>query len=214
LVAGLAWILFSRVAAAGVLPTDPAAIAGAKGSLTINGQDFAAKNSFKALVEYAVYDIGDFSNSAALGFPADPSGGTEYIYAYQIQNTGVDEALLLLSVGLFTGGVEDNASIVGFLASPNLNPNNSTFTPASVAPKTHARWSFTSGTFTVGLTSDVLYFASPNPPQWKTSSISGMNATAGSGKLPSPVPEPAAWVLAAFGAACLLAVKCLRRRAR
>jgi hypothetical protein len=202
-----------QAARAGVLPTDPAALPFSQGSVVINGQDFSAKNTFKALVEYAVYDIGDFSTSAALGFPVDPSGGTQYIYAYQLQNTGVDEALSLFSVNLVTGAVANNASIVGFLAGPNLNPINSAFNPPTVGmPKTNVRWTFSTGAFSIGQTSDVLYFASPNPYQWRIASITGMNATAGSGLVPSPVPEPATCALAATGAMCLLAVRHWRRR--
>lgn len=208
------------IAVAGPLPTDPAAIAAVQGTATINGQNAGATNTFKALVDYAVYAPGTFSTSglAFLNFPADISGGTEYIYAYEVFNVGVDESLTLLSVGLFTGGVANASILISNLAGTpegGVAPINSSFNPAGNVAHTNARWTFSStgaNDLGIGDHSDILIFASPNPPQWKTSSITGTGATAGSALLPTPVPEPATYALAAIGAICLFAVRSLRRR--
>src|SRR5262245_48184350 len=79
-------VLTATTALAGPLFADPAALPGWTGSSGFVG----ANGGFKlnANVEFAVYAPGAFGTSAALGFPggADPSGGTQFVYAYEIFN--------------------------------------------------------------------------------------------------------------------------------
>ncbi|MGD9722311.1 MAG: PEP-CTERM sorting domain-containing protein [Pirellulales bacterium] len=217
--------LSSMAAVAGPLTTDPAAIPAAQGSQVFVGKNLVATHDIHAIVDYAVYAPGAFSTSAALGFPADFSGGTEYIYAYEVYNTGFDANdatnITSLTVGLFPGGVSDFAVLVGDLPfTPELGgvPVSGTFNPpAGGMPKSNVRWSFASTPTPVigfGLHSDILIFASPLPPQWKTSSVAGTFATAASALLPTPVPEPATVVLVATAAVSLLVGRRVRRKAR
>ena len=215
-IAALALLLFaSGVALAGPLPTDPAAIPAAQGSAVFSGANVGLTHTIHATVEYAVYAPGTFSGSTALGLPADISGGTQYIYAYEIFNDGTDANVTLLSVSLFAGAVADNATLITHLPGTpegGVVPNNSSFNPAAIAPKTGARWTFTSPNLATGSHSDILIFASPYQPQWKNSSIQGGFVTAASAILPSPIPEPGTFVLSAMAVACLVAARGLRRR--
>src|SRR5262245_23020689 len=71
--------LIAGSAAAGPLVGDPAAMLGWSGNKNFNNP-----GKIQADVNYAVYAPGQFSLSAALGNPFDPSGGTDYVYAYEI----------------------------------------------------------------------------------------------------------------------------------
>jgi hypothetical protein len=205
----------SSAAWAGPLPTDPAAIPAAQGFAVFSGANPSASHTIHAKVEYAVYAPGTFSGSAALGLPADISGGSQYIYAYEIFNDGNDANVSLLSVGLFAGAVANNATLISHIpGSPEAGtvPDVSSFNPATIAPKTNARWSFNSPKLAIGDHSDILIFASPYQPQWKVSSMTGGFTTGASAVLPSPIPEPGTFILSAMAVACLVAARGLRRR--
>jgi hypothetical protein len=208
-------VFASSAALAGPLPTDPAAIPAAQGSAVFSGTNPGLTHTIHATVEYAVYAPGTFSGSAALGLPADISGGSQYIYAYEIFNDGNDANVTLLSVGLFAGAVANNATLITHLpGTPEAGtaPNNSLFNPAAIGPKSNARWTFNSPNLAIGDHSDILIFASPYQPQWKVSSITGGFTTGASAILPSPIPEPGTFVLSAMAVACLVAARGLRRR--
>jgi hypothetical protein len=177
--------------------------------------------ALSAIVDYAVYAPTTFSTSAALGLPADISGGTEYIYAYQMFNTGVpgNAYITQLSVGLYAGAVSNFATLVSHLSGTPLagmSPNAWNFNSSTLGnPKVNVYWQFNpSGQLPVGQASDILVFASPNPPSFKSSGISAQMAVGATNLLPSPVPEPATIVLAGSAAVGLLVVQKLRRRRR
>jgi len=213
-------VLLTAAANAGPLIHDPAAAL--TGSQAFSGT--VGFFSINATVEYAVYAPGTFSTSDAahLNFPADFSAGSEYIYAYEVFNTGAgfsNKNITSLSVGLFPGGVSNNAVLIGNVAdpqSPGVSPVQFNFNPAAAgSPKSSAFWNFSSTPgqqLATGLHSDILIFASPNPWSFKISSMLGGSATAASALLPSPVPEPATFALAIMAAFGLVGFRFLRRR--
>jgi len=195
---------------AGPLPTDAAAIPAAQGSAIFSGTTGAA--TLTAKVEYAVYAPGMFSTSAALAFPPDPSGGSDYVYAFEIFNDqGGNARVLNLSVDL---APDQNPTIVTHNPSTpeaGLAPNLSQMIPVVGNPKTNVKWSWTTSLFNVGLHSDILLMTSPFAPHFVLSSMQGGSTTLASASLPSPIPEPGTLVLLGTGLAGLLAVARRRR---
>lgn len=225
--AALLSLFIAQVAVAGPLYGDPAALI--SGSATFsgnNGLPVPLTHTIHAQVEYAVYSPGTFSTSDAahLNFPADISAGTQFIYAYEVFNDGTDATVTSLSVGLFSGGVADTATLINHLSDPQDPPGQAPFQwnfnpSASGSPKTSAVWQFDLAVpaVAVGQHSDILIFASPNMPDFKVSSIIGEFATGASAPLPSPVtpiPEPGTLLLAAGAVVGLLATRFLKRQRR
>jgi hypothetical protein len=137
-------------------------------------------------VEYCVYQPGSFDDS----FGLDPSGGTEYVYAYQIfndlvphpttMNPPMQGSLSHFSIHLMNN---EEAADIGFVAGPNVDPSNSAFTQNT------AGWDFVNPALNYMQVSDVLYFTSPFSPEWDDGAVGG----AGLGDqqdMPSPTPEP------------------------
>lgn len=207
----LVLLLAASPALAGPLPTDANAIVGWKGSTQFSDSN----GGFNLVIdiEYAVYAPGQFGSSAALGLPADPSGGADFVYAYQALNDVLLSTtnIINLSVGITPGAVPNGSTNVGFVPGFGLNPNLAQFIPAG-DPKTSARWTWAAPLLNPGLTSTVLYFTSPYGPDLVLSSITGGHATFDSTALPSPVPEPSTFLLVAIAAACLFGVKLSRKR--
>ena len=173
-------------------------------------------------VEFAVYEPGKF----AISFPgADPAGGSEYVYAYQIFNLTVDSSLVTeLTVELdgdeplsgapgdppaagaadlghvyFVAGTGD----AGANGTGNLSPLDHYVSPPDPPPApTLARWAFLTAPLETGDTSDVLLFTSPAGPQWDSATVAG--AIPATKDLPSPLPEAASLALLALGAAAML----------
>jgi hypothetical protein len=205
----LALLLIASPALAGPLPTDTNAIAGWQGSTLFSDSN----GGFNLVVdiEYAVYAPGQFGSSAALGLPADPSGGADFVYAYQaLNNVNLSTTNLInLSVGLTPGTIPNGSTNIGFVPGFGLNPNVDQFIPAG-DPKTSARWTWAVPLLNPGINSTVVYFTSPYGPGLLLSSITGGHATLDSTALPSPVPEPSTLLLAAIAAACLFGVKLSR----
>jgi hypothetical protein len=226
-------VLLAGVASAGPLPSDPNAIPGWQGSTP-----FAAtlgSTTLSATIDYAVYAPGQIDTSVALGFPGhvpfDPSGGTNYVYAYEIFNTGavagISAKALTLSVGIdyLAGAVPTSSSSIGhdpLTPAGGVSPTGAQaaiFSP-SIPPIQSARWSWaSSGGLLVGANSDILIFSSPFGPKMYQSTLSGTGGTqtpnAPQFVLPSPIPEPTTAVLAAVGAGCLFGVaRSVRRRNR
>jgi len=168
-----------------------------------------------------------FGTSVALGLPGavDPSGGTDYVYAYEVFNQAVvppvpnpdklggDSLVTNLSVALVSGAIPAGSTRVGnYSFAPELGviPGLSRFVPLG-DPKTQANWVFGNPTLSAGLHSDILFFTSPYAPRYIVSSIIGGNATSASAILPTPIPEPATLSLAALG---LLGLLLWRRSAK
>ena len=226
LCAALVAVLISGTAVAGPLTTDPNAIPGWQGSTPFNatlGGSVLVTN-----VDYAVYAPGQFGNSVAMGAPGhtpfDPSGGTDYVYAYEILNTGGNSKVLTLSVGLdyLNGAVPTSATSIGHdpntpeLGTAPTGTSAAIFNPA-VGTKQNGRWSWSSiGGLVAGGHSDILIFSSPFGPQMYQSTVAGIGVSTPNtpgNVLPSPTPEPTTAALAAIGGVCLLAAaRTFRRR--
>jgi len=137
-------------------------------------------------VDYAVFAPGTFEAA----FPGqDPSGGTEYVYAYQITNNDTDVSKL--TVGL--DGDEPLGSI-GFVSDvSSTDPTASLFVGT-----TSAAWDFTVPNPLVnGAESSVLIFTSAAAPEWDSGTVEA--SFPDSQQLPSPLPEPASLGLVALG---------------
>ncbi|GAB4196392.1 MAG: hypothetical protein Kow00105_10540 [Phycisphaeraceae bacterium] len=149
--------------------------------------------SVSATVDYAVFAPGAFN----IAFPGqDPSGGADYVYAYQIENiTGINPATPITQ---FTVGLDGDEPLgpVGFVSSVGLvDPNNAAYVgsgPPSVA------WDFAgAGNIPVNSSSAVLIFTSAAAPEWDSATVHA--DWANSHDLPSPLPEPASLALLVLG---------------
>jgi len=152
-----------------------------------------------ANVEYAVFAPGKapaslFGSSGNLSSPTF----SDYVYAYVVDNVGSaganDLSVNLLNVGYANGSILEN---VGH--SETLGGN------APIAGQGNASNSFYSlfyaDPITPGSSSDILYFTSPQPPTF-ASSTTGNGGVNDQYLLPSPsaaVPEPASMSLITAG---------------
>ena len=206
-------LCLASFAQAAPLATDPNAMLGWKGTQPYSATVFTF--TLKANVEYAVYAPGNFN----LSFPSqDPSGGTQYVYAYEIFNDqGGNRSILNFTVG-FSGGNELPAGIghtsVGLTGSP-IAPSSSLFIPAGT-PKASAKWDFSASSplFTsgVGKKSNILFYTSPYGPELDWGTLQGSAGVGQQQLLPSPVPEPASLLLAAIAAGSVMLFRVVRRR--
>jgi len=205
---GFVLLLLGGSALAGPLPSDPNALNLWQGSKIITSAKITAT------IEYAVYPPGQFASSAALNNPTDPSGGTDYVYAYEI--VAGTQTVKDLSVGITPGGVPAASTNIGnysFAPEFGVAPTSSVFILQTVPPPTKvtsAKWTNTSATLWQNTHSDILYFTSPFAPQLFISSISGGGTAIATNQLPSPIPEPSTAILAAVGFVSLLLARRLR----
>ncbi len=140
-------------------------------------------------VDYAVFAPGTFPF-------ADPSGGSHYVYAYQIDNLDTD-------IVQFTVGVDGDETLGSIGSIADGGSNSPTAVLYVGAGPTSAAWDFSG--FASGQTSDVLFFTSAEAPELDSATVSA--AWANSHDLPSPSPEPATLGLVALGV-----LSCLGRR--
>lgn len=202
----------------GALATDPNAMAGFRGTEYFEGvlQQSGFVLWFAADVDFAVYAPGNFN----LSFPgSDPSGGTQYVYAYQMHHVGNSTApppsvagltgtklmqkLNLLSIGL-DQTVQPTVANNTWIDNDSLiveDPVPALIGPGGMPPYTSVQWTYTSGiqgmpTVPGGQFSEILLFTSPLPPEFYNASVKGGSVTRqrgpidGTRGLPSPVPEP------------------------
>jgi hypothetical protein len=169
-------------------------------------------------IEYAVFAPGQFQLSTYSG-GSDPSGGSEYIYAYHIDNNlnphpndppngdGTHNYISRFSVGLDGNEQPKNITFINSLAG--FNPVESAFAPAA-PPFDTATWRFAlSGGLPYGNLSDVLIFSSPFGPELDNTSVLGPIGASLTNSLPSPTPEPG--VLGVLGLAGVLGLMRPRR---
>jgi hypothetical protein len=208
--AGILFLTWTAAAVAGPLPLDPAGISWAQGSKVISSAKITAT------VEYSVYAPGQFSSSLALGNPADPSFGADYVYAYEVFSSSVPFKDLTIatvsgSVPLSYAGTNhvDNVFAPNGGTAPDAEIFNVAISPSRII---NAKWTFSAGLPSGTGFSNILYFTSPFAPRFNTASISGGGTNLASSTLPSPIPEPATVMLAAVAAACLLAARRFRSR--
>ena len=191
-----------HAAVAGPLATDPLGIAGFTGTAVFND------GFTNASVDYAVYNTGDFESSALFSAGDDPSGGTEHVYAYQIENIGS------FGVTGFTIALDANEPLGAFAGSPGfvsgaglVDPNNTTSPPRFAGvPPTSVKWDFTPVNLNTGQTSAFLIFTSAAPPEFDTATVDGILPVTLFNSIPSPneTPEPATLSLLALGSLTLL----------
>jgi hypothetical protein len=217
-------LLFVGSAQAGFLANDSDAMSGWRGDLAMYGTKTRTLGgvlhtfTLSATIDYAVYAPGSFD----LSFPnADPSGNTDYVYAYQfVDSSASTEPVVSLSVGF---GGDAHVATEGQVADPLTGGQASETPKLTGSPPTSATWSYLSATVSPGHDSDILFYTSPYGPQWGHGSLLATNAlsvnsapngvTLGPGNaLPTPTPEPAAVVLLATAAALFALRRVVRRR--
>jgi hypothetical protein len=196
------------------LATDSNALSDYRGSLNMDGDNTAHTKYLHLKVEYAVYAPGTSFDASFPGL--DPSNGTQFVYAYQIFNTGIstDEKIMSLTVGLDKAALPANISET---ANPTPLGVSSYSKSLSGTPPTSAVWSYLvapmgSGYIVPGTggtsRSKILFFTSPNGPGLDHASAVGTNATGATGYyLPSPVPEPTTLIILAVVGILLLSRK-------
>lgn len=199
----LVLVAMTGTAKAGLLTSDSAAYDGWQGT-----EPFSFLGILNADVDYAVYAPGHFHQSLALGYPTDPSGGTQYVYAYQIlNNTGGSEAVSNLSVGL-TGALPDDqggdkqVSNIGWISPYGGEVQPSDGRTNGGPPPQDVIWDLN---LPVPDLSSILIYTSPFPPEMDSATLQG--GPSAQGTLPSPVPEPASGVLLCAAIAVLAAVR-------
>ena len=184
---GVFLVFFFALITEGSLYNDPAAMTG-----------FADRTSFditlpgirlQADVEYAVYAPGTYPGN-------DLSGGSKYIYAYQIFNSSrPDIAIDFFSVGIISGATVDTIysdDTYGYIPESAIEPSMSNIFAQS------AGFIFAGESLDLKKWSSVLIFSSTYSPTIGFGTISG-GGLCGMGDLatPSTVPEPATIVMIA-----------------
>ena len=175
----IAMAVAANTAAAGVLAVDGNALAGFKG--TKNFDATVLPFVLVSEIDYAVYAPGQFEASFGLG--ADPSGGTHFVYAYQVfndpGNTGANREITEMSVGFadLVDLFDDNElpANIGFL--PNVFGNFGVDPVSSSqfgnAPGGSAVFSFIGGEIPLLGQSEILIYTSPFPPEFDAATVKG-----------------------------------------
>lgn len=184
--------LAASSARAGLLDGTPFAISGFTGSVAAD-RDLGFQSIFSD-VDYAVFAPGSFQsflNANNISF-TDPTGGSDFIYAYQIFVESAAPGVFDFTVGIDPTAPRD--------VDPNSIPGTGDETPFfTIDSPQQQKWSF-DGDLGTGESSQILYFSSPLGPKFNTMTInSGIASPDPSPLVPSPVPEPATLLLGVFG---------------
>ncbi len=210
------WLLVTGgVATAGILETDPNALGEYRGMVHLEGA-FLGGRVVSVDLEFAVYAPDDEGSlfDATFGSGADPSGGTEFVYAYQVFNLSQGSSpVTALTIGLDGDEPFDLGPPLGrisFLAGTgDVGPSASYMAPSDgSAPPTSARWAFMNAPYLpTGQASEVLFFTSPGAPELDSATITGAWTASGLAPSPSnqiPVPEPATLAFLGLSALAML----------
>jgi hypothetical protein len=181
-------LMVAAAAEAGLLRDDPNAMSEWRGSRRFATSDSAYTMAVD--VDFAVYAPGGFGGSS------DPSGGTEYLYAYEILNTINSDSV---SISSFTVGLEalSQAGNIGIDGGPPGIPDGVTPTAQGITGSS-AVWSFLLDQIDYGEDSMTLIYTSPFAPQWMTGSVHD-GGLSDEQSMPSPMPEPATIALLVLG---------------
>ena len=216
----------ARPAWADVLPSDPNAMAGWRGSVSL--YDFVgARTIIYSRLRWIMrsYAPGKFDLSFAA---SDPSNGAGYVYAYQFFDAASPTSTEIIRT--FSVGLEGDEQVAnqGQLASPPGPAGIASKTPGFTNPyPTSAVWTYSSalGYVQPSQNSEILFFTSPFAPEWDFTSVttlhgigaqtpaSGVIPTKGNA-VPSPTPEPAGLLLLATAAGLIGLLGVVRRRCR
>jgi hypothetical protein len=192
---------FAATADAALLMNDPAALpswTGTRGFYQTDGT-----YTLDVTVDYAVFAPGAYAG-------VDPSGGSEYVYAYQVRNlidlNSVEISTLTVGILPLTGAhnlnVDSTYALLGGLTPSTVSMSSSS-----------ARWFFGADTIDAGEWSEVLLFTSPNGPRWLSGSVAD-GGLSDRQAMPSPTPEPMTLALLTLGGAALVGSAARRRRIR
>ena len=179
-------VFFVPCVSGGLLLSDPCAIPAWTGTT-----NYDSGGVLLADVDYAVFAPGDYGG-------IDPSGGTEYVYAYQVFNNSPDGSISMFSVSLIDGsgatGDTIDAGYGGDVTPTNIyiDYGSNSFKIALFTPSLPA-----------GQFAEVGLFTSPNPPVMIVSSVINSGRSA-QGEAPTPVPEPATISLLGLAGLALL----------
>lgn len=206
-------LLLLACVARGSLITDPHGMNGGSPGQWQNTIRFpTSPQALVVDVEYCVYAPGDFS----LSFPTwtDPTGGSEYVYAYQVFNTvtrsySPKAPVWRFSVGL-NGPHEEQAANIGCVID---DPNHKSPT-STVLTLATARWNFDDpNDIEYGYVSNLLVYTSPFSPEMDSGTVGGPAPYSKTinPSVPSPAPEPATAGLLGAGLFLLARSKRARR---
>ena len=196
-------------ASASTLATTTEALGSWQGS-----HNFNVPAALDATVEYAVFAPGagfqNYLDNNSIAF-VDPVPG-EYTYAYQFTDISVAPA----GITTFTVGLQGDEAlgtsgvtfvpIAAFPAPPSDDPFN---TGGGPGVSTSSQWSYF-GFLGAGETSGVLFYSSPQAPEFGLSTIaSGTTFDFDALSLPNPavIPEPTTAMLLACGAFLLVGAR-------
>ena len=186
IIAAFLCLFFVPCVSGGLLLSDPCAIPAWTGTTS-----YDSGGVLLADVDYAVFAPGDYGG-------IDPSGGTEYVYAYQVFNNSPDGSISMFSVGLIDGSGATGDTIdpaYGGDVTPTItyiDYGSNSFKIALFTPSLPA-----------GQFAEVGLFTSPNPPVMIVSSVINSGRSA-EGIAPTPVPEPATISLLGLASLALL----------
>jgi hypothetical protein len=201
---------------AGFLPSDSFAMDGWHD--TVSGLTMTVgTKTVRVHIDYAVYAPGQFTLSLQnqiaggdqyIGAAQDPSGGAQYVYAYEVFNEASSNGYLSqVSVQTDPNGQATN---IGLIGDGGLIPGSYNFSGTTSAVWNYPYSSVPADNKTIPSNnhSEILIFTSPFGPKWMRATLNNSAGPAiktdpsqGGHGVPSPIPEPGTlWLLVAGGA--------------